>query len=197
MSSSPKKKNDGSKRLSERERYALRLADTYVEGDDWKRGPVQMAELLSKSVDPVYARRGFASTALVRIWPEIVGHQFADCTMPEKIRWNDGNHGGRSGILTIRVDGPKAVYLQHETMQILERLNRFFGFRAIQDINIIQGTVERREGKTDAQNTQLSKNQEAGLRTYLDGFENDKLQEAVISMGRNVLRKALAEKNKQ
>ena len=110
----------------------------------WK-GTRHLGELVAGVIEPVAARRGFARADLVAVWPELVGPMHAACTAPEKItrpRHSEGDEPP-AGTLFIRADGPRAIFLQHELPQIVERVNAFFGYRAVAGARIIQGPVRR------------------------------------------------------
>ena len=111
-----------------------------------RRGPVPLAELVGKVVDPVIARRGFATADLISAWPAIVGQAYAECTQPERILWPRGREGAEPapGVLFLKVDGPRAIFLQHELPQILERINALLGYGAIGQVRISQGAVQTR-----------------------------------------------------
>ena len=49
-----------------------------------------------------------------------------------------------AGTLFIRADGPRAIFVQHELPQIVERVNAFFGYRAVAQARIVQGPVGSR-----------------------------------------------------
>ncbi len=110
----------------------------------WK-GTLHLGEIVARVIEPVTARRGFARADLVAVWPEIAGPMHAACTVPEKITWPRHADGDEppAGTLFIRADGPRAIFLQHELPQIVERVNAFFGYRAVASARIIQGPVRR------------------------------------------------------
>ena len=43
----------------------------------------------------------------------------------------------------LRVDGPRAIEVQHRSDKILERVNTYFGYRAITEMRILQAPVAR------------------------------------------------------
>ena len=104
-----------------------------------------LTELVGKVLAPVTARRGLATADLIAAWPDIVGARYADWTRPEKIVWprNRGavEGAGEPALLVLRVDGPRAVLIQHETSQIVEKVNSFLGYGAIGQLRIVQGPV--------------------------------------------------------
>ncbi|MEP4705503.1 MAG: DciA family protein [Hyphomicrobiales bacterium] len=175
-----------------------RLQGYYQAGFDWKRGAVPVSDLLPKLVDPIYAGKGLSSSALIAAWPELVGPSFVDCAMIESIKWpyqkSTGETSYQGGILVVRVDGPKAVYLQHEERQILERVNQFFGFSAITRLKITQGSISKIKKIAREKLPNLSKTQEAKLRDCVAEFDDPDLNEAVLKLGQGVLQRALSNK---
>jgi hypothetical protein len=154
-----------------------------------RRGPVRLAELVGKVVDPVIARRGFATGDLIAAWPAIVGQAFAACTQPERVAWPRTAEGAQpaAGTLFLRVDGPRAIFLQHELPQIRERINALLGYAAIGQIRITQGPVQTRTLPLQPPATALSPDGEAALANALGSVGDESLRAALDRLGRGVL----------
>lgn len=151
------------------------------------RGPRSLSELVARVIDPVTARRGFARSDLIAAWPEIAGPLYADCTAPEKIVWPRGEaEGQQPGVLFLKVDGPRAIFVQHELPQIIERINGFLGHAAIGQIRIIQAPVKGPSNRTPAELAALSLEAETGLVDTLSSVEDDALRAALDRLGRGV-----------
>ena len=84
-----------------------------------------------------FRRFGFVQGAIVSRWSEIVGERYAKVSSPESIRFPAAQRAG--GVLTLLVEGAHAPLIQHLTPMILERVNRFLGFTAINRIVFRQG----------------------------------------------------------
>jgi hypothetical protein len=84
-----------------------------------------------------FRRFGFVQSSIVSRWGEIVGERYARVSSPESIRFPMGKKV--AGVLTLLVDGAHAPLIQHLTPLIVERVNRFFGYRAIDRIVFRQG----------------------------------------------------------
>ena len=94
-------------------------------------------ELVGTVGDPSFRRFGFVQGSIVSRWGEIVGERYAKASSPESIRFPAGKKAG--GVLTLLVDGAHAPLIQHLTPLIIEKVNRFFGYAAIDRIVFRQG----------------------------------------------------------
>ena len=102
-------------------------------------GVRQVSDLVGKAGGAAFRRFGFIQHSIVSRWPEIVGPRYATVTAPESIRFP---HGRKSqGVLNLTVEGAHAVMLQHVVPTIIERVNRFFGYPAVERITLRQGRV--------------------------------------------------------
>jgi hypothetical protein len=101
-----------------------------------------LGSLLPKVARPVLGRHGLAAGGIVADWPSIVGAQLADCCVPMRLAFPPGER--TDGTLHLRVQGPLALELQHLEPVVLERINGYFGYRAIVKLRIQQGPVPRR-----------------------------------------------------
>lgn len=94
---------------------------------------------------------GFSTAALLTDWARIVGSDLAGYTSPTKLKWprapgtyaeTPAEETGRPGAtLHLQVDAARALDVQYRTRQIVERINAYFGYRAIADIRIEQRPV--------------------------------------------------------
>jgi hypothetical protein len=111
-----------------------------------KSFPRPLAELVHRTLNDAFAKQGFASTELVTRWAEIAGADIARHAEPEKIQWPRPRDGKtpEPGILVLRVEGPTALEIQHLSPLILERVNRFFGWRAVADLRLRQAPLRRK-----------------------------------------------------
>ncbi len=98
-----------------------------------------VSELLPSIGGAAFRRFGFVQSSIVSRWPEIVGAKLAGASTPESIRFPVGKK--QDGTLTLTVRGAHAPMMQHITPEIMERVNRFFGYAAVAKVAIRQGEV--------------------------------------------------------
>lgn len=108
-----------------------------------------LSALLAGQLKDMFSRQGFASAEIVTRWSDIVGADIAALTQPVKIQWprSEQAEAGALATLIIRVEGPMALEIQHSGGQLMERVNRFFGWQAIGRIAIRQAPLSRRVPK--------------------------------------------------
>lgn len=102
-----------------------------------RRGARAMGELLPGLGLATFRRFGFVQNAIVTRWAEIVGPQFARHSLPEGLRFPAGRR--RGGTLGVLIDGAFAPSFQHAGPAIIERINRFFGYGAVDRLALRHG----------------------------------------------------------
>ncbi|MET0251780.1 MAG: DUF721 domain-containing protein [Novosphingobium sp.] len=105
-----------------------------------------IADLMPEVGRTAFRRFGFVQSSVVSRWPEIVGERHARACTPESIRFPIGEK--RGGILQLVVTAAYAPIIQHVIPEIVERVNRFFGYEAVARVKLRQGLVAqpRQEG---------------------------------------------------
>lgn len=144
-----------------------------------------LARLARQVMDPLAARRGLASAALLAAWDDVVGGRYAGITQPEKLVWPRGKDA--AGILTVRVEGPVAVFLQHETLPFIERINRFLGFAAVAELRIVQRPIVRRTVRRPPADAPLPPDAAAALDGAVAGIEHERLRRSLRALGAGVM----------
>ena len=106
-----------------------------------------LAELAGLLLADAFARQGFTSVELVTHWPDIVGEEISAHAEPVRLQWprrSSGIDTPKPSTLVLRVEGPVAIEIQHLAPVIIERVNRFFGWLAVDRISIKQAPLARR-----------------------------------------------------
>ncbi len=99
-----------------------------------------IAELMPEIGRTAFRKFGFVQSSVVTRWPEIVGTQHARVCAPESIRFPPGEK--TDGILQLVVVPAHAPLISHVIPEIVERVNRFFGYKAVARIKLRQGEVK-------------------------------------------------------
>ncbi|MFA7307736.1 MAG: DciA family protein [Hyphomicrobium sp.] len=100
-----------------------------------------------KVVAAAFEKYGFHTAEIMTSWETIVGADLARLTRPEAIKWPRGAKGrvvseddARSaGATLILASNPAfALEVSYRTQEIVDRINRYFGYRAIAQLRVVQ-----------------------------------------------------------
>jgi hypothetical protein len=142
-----------------------------------------------------FEKYGFSAATLITDWATIVGRDLAVYTAPERLKWpksveayedtaTDGK--GRPGAtLDLRVEPARALEVEYRRRQIAERINAYFGYRAIEKIRLLQASIDRPVPR------KIRKPTAAEIQP-LPGVADDGLRAALEAMGAGIR----AKKNK-
>jgi hypothetical protein len=143
---------------------------------------------VARVTKPARVRRGLAQGELVERWREIAGPALAEGTVPRRITFARGRRDG--GTLTIRVEGGLALELQHLAPLIIEKINMFFGYRAVERLVLDQGPVPRTPRRGTLPVKPLDPAAQATLDRRLATIGDPALRAALADLGGVVLGEA-------
>lgn len=155
-----------------------------------KSYPVAVSDLASGIIDPVLRKRAGVSIGLVQSWEEIAGARLSRSSRPEKIVWPRRLHEDdpfEPATLVIACEGAAALHLQHETGEIIGRVNAFLGFAAIGRIKIVQKPIATGNRNVRPKLRALDQEESRKLSRTVDGIEDDDLRASLERLGRSVL----------
>jgi hypothetical protein len=172
-------KNSRPRRPGQRKRDIPRLGAGHTRrGGGLRRLP----DLLSCLLDPAARRRGLAEAKLLTEWPSIVGPALAGRCQPIRL----GNGTDRAGgVLVLHVAGSAALELQHSEVQILERINGFFGYPAVSRLRLIQARPRRSSSRPGPRvEHPVSADSELEVREAVQVIRDPALRTALADLGR-------------
>ncbi len=105
--------------------------------------PRPLADLIETTIAESCRQRGLASVEIVTRWADIVGEALAARAVPIRLAWPSRPESQDPGVLHVRVEGGFAIELQHDAPVVIERVNRYFGWRCIGRLALRQGPVPR------------------------------------------------------
>lgn len=146
------------------------------------RSAAPLAELVGGCLSAAFARQGFAAVEIITHWEEIVGAELARRSEPMRLTWPRRDDPDSVGILQIRVEGAYAIEVQHLAPVIIERVNRYFGWRCVGRIALRQGPVAPRARPPDAPVEPPAEAVSAVARD-LGPFEDEGLKSSLARLG--------------
>ncbi|PVB63220.1 DUF721 domain-containing protein [Labrenzia sp. 011] len=142
---------------------------------------------------PACRKRGFASVDIVASWADIVGERYGTKVQPDRLIWprrpdrSDPENPPQPATLVVHTDGATALLLSHDSGQVIERVNTFFGWAAIGRIKILQKPVTVKSPEPRRELRSLTGTEQQRLEKRLEGVENDRLRQALKKLGTQVI----------
>jgi hypothetical protein len=141
-----------------------------------------LADLVGTCLNSAFARQGFAAVEIVTHWEDIVGPELARRSEPQRLTWPRRDDFDSVGTLTIRVEGAYALEIQHLAPVLIERVNRYFGWRCVGRIAIRQGPVSPR-ARAPAAPVEPAPETVSEVERGLGPFEDEALKSSLARLG--------------
>ena len=171
-----------------------------------RRGAQPVSDLVSKLLDPVIERRAGMTMDLIASWEEIVGERHAALSRPEKLNWprrSDDEDAFEPATLVVACDGGHALFMQHDSTEVLASVNDYFGFTAVSKLKLVQKPLQtmpqRRKARmprgvggagggigAGSQRGELAQAKADRLEAMVDGIEDENLKKALKKLGKGV-----------
>jgi hypothetical protein len=146
-----------------------------------------LGSAVAKLAAPVLGRRGFGEAQVVLEWPSVVGQDLARDSLPVKLSFDRAAGERVGGTLHLRAAPGAALELQHLAPVIIERINGFFGYRAVARLAIRQGPLPGAALARKSAPPPVAAEDRAALERRLDAVEDPDLRAALMRLGCAVL----------
>lgn len=144
-----------------------------------------MPDLLGQLLGSEAKRRGLAEARLLTDWASVIGETIAASCQPIGL--------SRHGVLQLDVTGGAALELQHAELQVIERINTFFGRPTVTRLHLRQSPPKRRRLKPpETPLPALDAAEKAAIGETVNGVEDPALREALAALGQAIGQKAKA-----
>lgn len=147
--------------------------------------PKSLGVALAKVTKAAYRRRGFAVADILTNWAAVVGDALAMQSCPESLTFPPEKTTG--GTLKIRVGGAMALELQHLAPLVIQRINGYYGFKAVERLSFIQGPMPKRETVERRQPRPLTEEEERMIEDLVAGTSDEALRQSLLALGRSIL----------
>ena len=152
-----------------------------------RRGMAKLSRTSASLVSKAVRAKGFAEAEVVTRWGRIVGQDLARATVPLKLQFPRGQRQGAT--LFVRTESAFAPLLLQRANHVIERVNRYLGYAAVERLEVKHGPMDREQLKAPLEKGQLDKGQEDRLTELVGEGELSPLRQAVRSLGEIVVTK--------
>ena len=155
----------------------------------FNRGATPVGDLVSRLLNPVIERRAGMTMDMIQSWVEIVGETHAKHSRPEKLNWPrqaSDDDPFEPATLVVACEGSHALFFQHDSSAIIERINTYFGFSAVNKLKLHQQPLAPLKSKQPLQTREVSPEKQKRLTSLLETIEDPDLRNALEKMGKGV-----------
>ncbi len=136
-----------------------------------------LGRTLHKIIKPLAFRQGFTDARVLSHWRNIVGAQLAQQAQPRQLK---------NGVLSVAVSsGAIGMQIQHQSVQLIERINSHFGFAAVKTIRPIQTYFEI-EAAEPAKAIVPDNGAKVRAAAQVEGVKDDNLRDALERLGAQI-----------
>ena len=157
--------------------------------------PKKIGDTLSRINKNYSSKFGKIEFLILSKWAQIVGSFFADHSEPDKISritedFNEFDEPIYKNFLHVRVSPAAAVEFQHYKDTIIEKINSFFGYKAITDLRLQQNFIPNKKimRNADVSNQAISEEEKISIKSEIDNIKNKDLEKSIVNLGASIKR---------
>ena len=140
---------------------------------------------IQKIVKPFAFSQGFTEVKVLERWSEIIGEQAAPYIRPKSLK---------GGVLTLAVaDSSWAQEVNYMAEFLAEKINTFFGFKAVKKIKVFQQYFVPKL-KEEKQTLKISEHHKQKADFIVKGVVDDNMREVLSKFGASIM--AVEDKHK-
>ena len=157
--------------------------------------PKKIGETIGQ-INKVYSNKyGKIEFLILSKWSQIVGSFFAEHSEPDKIsriteEFNEFDEPIYKNFLHVRVSPAAAVEFQHYKDTIIEKINSFFGYKAIADLRLQQNFIPKKKIKNslNLSKRDLSEEEKKLIKEEIDIIHDKELEKSIVNLGASIKR---------
>lgn len=164
-----------------------------------RRGPRPLSDLVSDLVDPIVSKKAGMTSGLLSAWPEIAGLRLQEGCRPEKLLWPPRrfeNDPFDAATLVVACEGAFVLRLQHESRELIGRVNAYFGYPAVTRLKIVQRPIQPMRASRKVPIKPLTPRDRTTISQATARIENPRLRSALERFGETVLGRNAAERDR-
>ena len=149
-----------------------------------RRGLQRLGRIINQITDPAIRKRGFIHTEIINRWNAIVGKELSDASIPQRI--SHPTRHGEPAVLHVCVESARATEFQHMTPLVIERVNTYFGYRAIGAVRLSQDEIKKASPRASAPAATPDLELPAALGDRIAETRDPALREALKALGKRL-----------
>ncbi len=148
---------------------------------------IKLAQLIDKASSKAFIARGKPFKEIAIKWRLIVGQTIWMKTIPHRITYKKFSKGNSPGNLVIKSDPAFALELQHLQDKLIEKINNFLGYHAIESITLLQAPIPKKTEKKYLVKSENPVIHDKILQKKTENLKSEELSSALIKLGQTAL----------
>ncbi len=158
--------------------------------DERKTGDLQnICNVLGPITRKMLGKKAFAEADVICNWRDIVGNDMADYSKPVRIDFKKGERS--NGVLIVEVAGGAfALEIQSKSKLLIDKVNSFFGYQAVEKIKILQNhsVMKKRSDYIPSEEKKLvTQEEENYINSLSGGVKTPGLEQALQKLGQAIV----------
>ena len=91
-------------------------------------------------------------------------------------------------FLHVKVSSAAAVEFQHYKDTIIEKINSFFGYKAIADLRLQQNYIPKAKDNNKLNEMKISEEEKEIIKNEIDVIHDEELQKSIVNLGASIKR---------
>ena len=157
--------------------------------------PKKIGDTLGK-VNKIFSKKyGKIEFLILSKWPQIVGSFFAEHSEPDKITrvtedFDEFDQPIFKNFLHVRVSSAAALEFQHYKDTIIEKINSFFGYKAIADLRLQQNFMPKKKNEQPLKSERFktTDNEKKLVKKEIQNIKDKELENSIVNLGLSINR---------
>ena len=135
-------------------------------------------DILPSKVKNLINKKGQIYSEILDNWRYFVGNDFFDISFPKSFK-NENKLG--PSCLTVMIKRGNEVNFEYSKRSIIEKINSFFGYEAVQNIKLVSFEEKNKEFKEKLNENDVTKNK---YKKQISDIKNEKIKESLIKLSK-------------
>jgi len=135
-------------------------------------------DILPSKVKNLINKKGQIYSEILDNWRYFVGNDLFDISFPKSFK-NENKIG--SSCLTVMVKRGNEVNFEYSKRLIIEKINSFFGYEAVQNIKLVSFEEKNKEFKEKINENDVTKNK---YKKKISDIKNEKIKESLFKFSK-------------
>ena len=135
-------------------------------------------DILPSKVKKLINKKGQIYSEILDNWRYFVGNELFDISFPKSFK-NENKLG--SSCLTVMLKRGNEVDFEYSKSEIIQKINSFFGYDAVQNIKLVSFEEKNKEFKENQSTNDVTKNK---YKKQIYDIKNEKIKSSLIELSK-------------